>query len=739
MTVVGPSTITIGTAGTNVFGIDISVTNPAASATATVSDVTIVNNNATGGNSIGINVATAAGGTTGNAVLNMSGTNDITTALGNDILANARGATGNATITITGVLHATSLAVNQSTQDGVEATVRGGTASIDMSTATGFVTVHGGNGIFIDSLPVSGTGAGSGSLVGNIGAVTVTMDNTVSGAGGLVNSGIQMTTGGLGTTNLTTSATIVTLGPLADGIQSVSAAGSVNLTNSGSISIGGDNSNGIDAIKSNGNNNSQALTVINSGAITTTGTTASSGIIASSSSTGTGAVGDISITNSGAISTAGTLSYGIAATTSTASSTASGSITIDNSATINTTGADSDAIHAVTSIATAGVTVTNSGAIQTAGAGANGILATTSSGAVSIDNSGAVTSHLADGVLATATAAGATLALSNAAAGSISGATGVGISGSFTTAQLTNAGSIGASTDLAIDSTALTTAPLTISNSGTITGFMTLGAGVNTLNNSGTWDLRNFNATTGTLAVAVADFGTSGSNVINNTGTIALLGSPVPGAPANSTGQYLPLAPGSVVNAVVNNPLNAMAVNGPVQGQILGVQTFNNSGIIDLTANPVAGDVLVISGGQTAGANGGGVFVANGGTLRLNTVLNEGGANSQSDMLVVDSTRLGSAPTGIMVNNSGGAGALTAGNGIALVEVLNKGASANGVFALANPELRGGAFDYRLFHDGVGADAADGNWYLRSTLVEQPTEPIIGPELATYGVVQPMA
>ena len=191
-----------------------------------------------------------------------------------------------------------------------------------------------------------------------------------------------------------------------------------------------------------------------------------------------------------------------------------------------------------------------------------------------------------------------------------------------------------------------------------------------------------------------------------------------------------------------------------MQGQILGATTFTNSGTIDLQANPGAGDVLVISGGHTPGTNGGGVFVANGGTLQLNTVLNAGGPNSQSDMLVVDSTRLGSAPTGILVSNAGGTGALTTGNGIALVEVLNKGASANGVFTLANTELRAGAFDYRLFHNGLGADAADGNWYLRNTfipsvvppspeLLPEPLPPgvfpIIGPELATYGVVQPIA
>ena len=35
-----------------------------------------------------------------------------------------------------------------------------------------------------------------------------------------------------------------------------------------------------------------------------------------------------------------------------------------------------------------------------------------------------------------------------------------------------------------------------------------------------------------------------------------------------------------------------MALGGPLQGQLIGVKTFTNSGTIDLQSNPVAGDVL---------------------------------------------------------------------------------------------------------------------------------------------------
>jgi hypothetical protein len=88
---------------------------------------------------------------------------------------------------------------------------------------------------------------------------------------------------------------------------------------------------------------------------------------------------------------------------------------------------------------------------------------------------------------------------------------------------------------------------------------------------------------------------------------------------------------------------------GPVQGHLVGVATFINSGIIDLQSNPVAGDVLVITGARQAGlvptplivGPGPGTFISNGGVLKLDMVLNEGGAATRSDTLVVDGTLVG--------------------------------------------------------------------------------------------------
>ena len=124
------------------------------------------------------------------------------------------------------------------------------------------------------------------------------------------------------------------------------------------------------------------------------------------------------------------------------------------------------------------------------------------------------------------------------------------------------------------------------------------------------------------------------------------------------------------------------------------------------------------------------------------------------------------------VTNVGGGGAETTGNGIPVVNAVSGATTAPGAFALPAGELRAGAFDYDLFRGGVSGSVND--WFLRSDFVvplvpigpslpsnpsvplvplgpSLPSSPppnplppgvafpIIGPELATYGVVQPLA
>lgn len=106
-----------------------------------------------------------------------------------------------------------------------------------------------------------------------------------------------------------------------------------------------------------------------------------------------------------------------------------------------------------------------------------------------------------------------------------------------------------------------------------------------------------------------------------------------------------------------------------------------------------------------------GTLGGSGGVFGMNTVLNEGGAATQSDLLHVAGDASGQHR--LAISNQGGTGAQTVGNGIKVVQV--DGQSAPNTFALAN-SLQAGAYEYRLFQGGT--DSAS-NWYLRSEYQNQ--------------------
>jgi len=127
-----------------------------------------------------------------------------------------------------------------------------------------------------------------------------------------------------------------------------------------------------------------------------------------------------------------------------------------------------------------------------------------------------------------------------------------------------------------------------------------------------------------------------------------------------------------------------------------GLETLSNSGTINMS-DGAANDTLTVSGN----------YVGTGGTLVLDTVL--GNDASLTDRLVVAGNTNGS--TGIIVNNAGGLGAQTTGDGIMVVDVA--GVSAANAFSLNNTVVAG-AFNYTLYQNGI-VNPADGDWYLRST------------------------
>ncbi|CEJ11662.1 Outer membrane protein IcsA autotransporter precursor [bacterium YEK0313] len=142
--------------------------------------------------------------------------------------------------------------------------------------------------------------------------------------------------------------------------------------------------------------------------------------------------------------------------------------------------------------------------------------------------------------------------------------------------------------------------------------------------------------------------------------------------------------------------------------------TVTNAGTIDLTNGGAgAANSLTIVGS----------YVGNDGRLNLRTVL--GGDGSASDKLVI-SGGTASGHTTIGITNLGGAGALTTADGIMVVQAVNGASTASGAFTLSGP-VAAGAYEYFLFHGGVGAGTTQ-NWYLRSSIAPRPMVPPGEPE-----------
>lgn len=153
--------------------------------------------------------------------------------------------------------------------------------------------------------------------------------------------------------------------------------------------------------------------------------------------------------------------------------------------------------------------------------------------------------------------------------------------------------------------------------------------------------------------------------------------------------------------------------------------TVNNAGLIDLTRSGAdAGDRLTIIGH----------YVGNDARLKLQSVL--AADDAPSDRLVVAQGTL-SGRTAIMVDNLNGQGALTAANGITLVEATQGATSTDGAFTLVN-DLSVGAYQYYLFKGGVTA-GSEHSWFLRSSVVAPPVvgAPPIDPPTVEPPAVDP--
>lgn len=132
---------------------------------------------------------------------------------------------------------------------------------------------------------------------------------------------------------------------------------------------------------------------------------------------------------------------------------------------------------------------------------------------------------------------------------------------------------------------------------------------------------------------------------------------------------------------------------------------LTNAGSINFTPNGTNFKTLTIDD----------AYIGQGGNATLNTFLE--GTGSPSDLIIINGgTATGS--TALNIRNAGGAGAVTIGNGILVVDAINGGTTAPTAFTQGG-DIVAGPFEYTLYRGGVdGSDPDD--WFLRSILPGPP-------------------
>lgn len=291
----------------------------------------------------------------------------------------------------------------------------------------------------------------------------------------------------------------------------------------------------------------------------------------------------------------------------------------------------------------------------------------------------------------------------------------------LTNAAITNAGAFQVSGSV-------TAAGATLNNSGamfisdaTITGSWAI---TNTA--TGTFDFAGLNSVSADLvndgAITVSAGQTQLHGGIAGAGTLAVLDGATLSIDMPSSYSGATQIDGTLLaaaGALSPNSVHLVSATG-VLDTGAGAQTIGgleNAGVVRSTGAP--GAVLTVAGN----------YVGAGGLVELDTVL--GDENSVTDQLVILGDSTGQSRLSIL--NSGGLGALTNGDGIRVVSVSG---SSTGVFTLAE-RVAAGAYEYRLYQNGVAAGAADGDWFLRSERPAEPDGPT-GPFVPDYRAETPV-
>jgi len=192
---------------------------------------------------------------------------------------------------------------------------------------------------------------------------------------------------------------------------------------------------------------------------------------------------------------------------------------------------------------------------------------------------------------------------------------------------------------------------------------------------------------------------------------------------------------GDIISRSGNTNENALSINAENNSIITGSMTnvsaaslsnsqwnMTKSSTIDGLTAPQSGG-LQLSNSQVNFVNDGQNYktltassLSGNGTFVMNTELNDGGKNTNSDLLHITGTSGGDY--NLFVNNTVGTGKQTVDDGIKLAQFEGQ---SNGVSVKLGNNLTAGAYEYLLYQ---GGSTDQNDWYLRSQLTgTTPTEP----------------
>jgi hypothetical protein len=463
---------------------------------------------------------------------------------------------------------------------------------------------------------------------------------------------------------------------------------SSTITNAGTVTLTGTTATGRGAALL-GLNNSNTLVNTATGVITTTG--GQNDGMAINGNNG-------SLTNNGTITVSGPGAYGMSAAWGQASGLGQNS-TFVNTGTITANGSGSRAISVVGGQST----VTNSGTLITTGGVASNRSFTVfmQGNNINLTNSGYIEARgvNSDAVVSN-TAQGFTSSIVNQAGGQIISRQGFGVRTVNGTISITNAGLIQSDVGTAIAmNPAARSNTLTLQTGSQIIGTADGGASaVSQLILQGTGTASNPFVNFGTLLAQGSQWTWSGSGNFTN--------AQIQSGIFNLTGTL-----GGATTTVASGA--TLTGTGTLTGNVINQGTMH--------PGDGAGNGTLTLVGNYTGQNG---------TLAIDTAL--GDDSSRVAPLTVSGGTM-SGNTTVAVNNLGGLGGLTTGNGIPMVQAVGGATSSASAFALGGT-VSAGAYTYYLYKGGT-TPGSEQSWYLRSTVpaTTQVTtvDPVTGTTLTT--------